>query len=119
MTSWSPMSSSASSPVSKGAASQQPLRMASGALSPPITSTAARTVPPRTGESVHVGRHLQRELRIDVSAVVACAVGELGVAALRAAHIVNRLERKVRTALSLAGFAVFLNPKHRRLLRAA
>src|SRR3954467_14893181 len=54
---------------------------------------------------------LQRELRVDVPAVVAGAVGELGVAALRAADVVDRLEGQVGPALALAGLGGFLDWK--------
>ena len=56
--------------------------------------------------------HLQRELGIDVTAVVACAVRKLGVAALGAADGMDGLERVVRSPLALAGFAVLLNREH-------
>src|SRR5438067_529414 len=41
---------------------------------------------------------LERQLGVDVSAIVTGHVGQLGVTALRAAHIVDGLERVVRSA---------------------
>src|SRR4051794_26527446 len=55
---------------------------------------------------------LQRQLRVDVAAVVAGAVWELGVAALGAGDVMDRLEGVVRAALALAGLAGLLNGKH-------
>ena len=55
---------------------------------------------------------LQSELGIDVPAVVAGAVRELGVAALWTADVVNGLQRLVRAALALARLANALNRKH-------
>src|SRR5687768_486051 len=107
----SPTSRIVSSGDSRCAASQQPFRMAAGALSPPITSTAARTVTPPcpqqklpvvscqlpagllhwqllTGNWQLFGLllDLKRELRVHVPAVVAGTMGELGGAALGTAH---------------------------------
>src|SRR5687767_932130 len=103
-----------SSPSSSGAASQQPLRIAAGALSPPITSTAARKgylLP-----EIKLSRlliDLQRELGVDVPAIVAGAVRQLGVAALWAAHVVDRLEGLMRSTLALAALGMFLDREHR------
>src|SRR5690349_14385868 len=55
---------------------------------------------------------LESQLRVDVAAVVAGRVGELGVAALGAADVVDRLERLVRTAFALARLADALNGQH-------
>src|SRR5215204_3781579 len=117
--------------------------MASGALSPPMTSTAARKQgspvcgagfqpapscgagfqpalgwcreagwKPAPQGSALVGVHLQRQLRVDVPAIVARAVGQLPGAALGAADVVDRLQRVVRAALALARLAGLLNGKH-------
>src|SRR5688572_11799407 len=59
---------------------------------------------------------LEGELRVDVPAVVAGAVGELGGAALGAADVVDRLQRVVGTALALAGLADLLYGLHDELL---
>src|SRR5688572_16972746 len=59
------------------------------------------------------------ELRIDVPAVLARGVRELGVAALGAADVVDRLEGQVGAALALARLAVLLNRKHDGLLPTA
>src|SRR2546428_3397 len=92
--------------------------MAPGALSPPMTSTAAR----KNGSSGFSRRglqpdllflvHLERKLRVHVAAVVAGGVGELGRAALGAADVVDRPQRVVGAALALAGLAVLLNGEH-------
>src|SRR5688500_1943023 len=128
----------ASPSSSRGAASQHPLRMAPGARSPPITSTAARTA--KLLQKAEVRRQraeseavcvlpsafrllpcvslrlvlidLKRQLGIHVAAVVSGGVGELGAAALLAAVVVNRLKRHVRATLALARLAVFLDRKH-------
>src|SRR4051794_21690565 len=112
--------------------------MAAGALSPPMTSTAARTLV--LPEFAHDARgavvkpqaeggastapcarvplrrlllfHRQRQLRVHIAAVVAGGVRELGVAALRAADVVDRLQRVVRTAFALARLADSLDRKH-------
>src|SRR4051794_35477837 len=128
-----------SSSVSSGAASQQPFRISPGAWSPPMTSTAARTDdPPGQRMKDEGGRlksaangrdssfillpssldfpflflDLQGQLGVDVPAVVAGAVRELGVAALGAGDVVDRLEGVVRAALALAGLAGLLDGKH-------
>src|SRR5688500_2674957 len=124
MTASSPTRKTTSSGPSSGAASQQPWRMASGALSPPMTSTAARkhallcgagfqpALLQREQERKQAGSphhkrlglvlvHLKRQLRVDVTAVVAGAVGELAGAALGAADVVDGLQRVVRAALAL------------------
>src|SRR5438034_32184 len=118
-----------SSAPSSGTASQQPLRISSGARSPPITSTAARTARlrsrhARVNRAVHQARarlrlvrlDLQGELGVDVAAVVAGGVRQLGAAALGAAYVMNRLEGQVGAALALAGLTVFLDGKHDELL---
>ena len=64
----------------------------------------------------HFAFHLQREFRVDVTAVVASTMRELSVATLRAAHIVNGLERVMRATLALARFADPLDRLHDRLL---
>src|SRR5687767_9058019 len=118
MTVSSPTRKTTSSGPSSGAASQQPWRMASGALSPPMTSTAARKhALLRRGQrgSRRLGLflvHLKRQLRVDVPAVVAGAVRELAGAALGTADVVDRLQRVVRAALALARLAGLLNGKH-------
>lgn len=55
---------------------------------------------------------LQRQLRINISAVIARAVRKLGLPTLRAAHIVNWLQCQVGAALALPRLAVFLNRLH-------
>jgi len=55
---------------------------------------------------------LEGEFGVHVAAVIAGGMRQLGVAALRTAHVMNRLERVVGAALALAGFAVALNRKH-------
>ena len=55
---------------------------------------------------------LKGELGIDVPAIIARTMRELGVTALRTTNIMNRLERQMSPALALAGFAVFLDGKH-------
>src|SRR5215213_3238358 len=93
--------------------------MAPGALSPPMTSTAAR----KNGSSGFVvgetfarlglvRLHVERELRVHVAAVVAGGVGKLGAAALGTADVVDGPQRVVRAALALAGLAVLLDGEH-------
>jgi len=61
---------------------------------------------------------LEHELGIDKAAVITSAVGKLGVAALRAAHVMDGSQRMVRAALALAGLADALDGLHERLLWA-
>src|SRR5687767_3649781 len=109
-----------SSSSSSGAASQHPLRMAAGARSPPMTSTAARTEVLRgscwRARSGLIRLDREGELGVDVTAVLARGVRELGVAALGASDVVDRLERQVGAALALARLAVLLDRKHDGLL---
>src|SRR5688500_2132187 len=126
----------ASPSSSRGAASQHPLRMAPGARSPPITSTAARAAKLLQKGEVRRQRaeseavcvlpsalrllpcvslrlvliDLKRRLAIHVAAVVAGGVGELGAAARRAAGVVRRPESRV--GVPLARLAVLLDRKH-------
>src|SRR5207249_3412101 len=58
----------------------------------------------------------QRQRGIDVPAVVARAMRELGVATLRAIDVMDGLERVMRTPLALASLAGLLNGKHETLL---
>src|SRR2546423_485921 len=104
-----------SSVASSGTASQHPERIASGALSPPMTSTAARknallrlaiACLARLDPGLRLVRvHLERQLRVDVAAVVAGGVGQLAGPALGTADVMDRPQRVVRAALSLARFA--------------
>src|SRR5262249_4399523 len=55
---------------------------------------------------------LKRQLGVDIAAVVACAVRELGVAALGATNVMNRLKGQMSPAFPLTRFAVFLDWKH-------
>src|ERR1051325_532583 len=89
----SPTSRTLSPEASNGAASQHPLRMAAGALSPPITSTATRTEISPVGAAC--GRpwggggtpplhplfgfllDMQRQLGIHIRAVITGAMREL------------------------------------------
>jgi hypothetical protein len=67
------------------------------------------------GSTQRLGRlrlHLKRELGVHVAAVIAGTVGELGAAALGTTDVVNRLERVMRAALSLAGFTDALDGLH-------
>jgi len=68
-----------------------------------------------TGASMNDGLlmiDLKRELGVHVPAVVAGGVRKLGVAALGAAHVVDRLEGLMSPALALARLGMFLDRKH-------
>src|SRR5258708_343663 len=86
-------------------------RWAAATRAPPMTSTAARTgvLPEALGLT---GFHLQRQLRVDVAAVITRRVRKLRASALRAPHVMDRLKGVVRTPLTLARFTVFLDRKH-------
>src|SRR5947209_4402279 len=101
-----------SSLARRGAASQQPWRMANGAWSPPMTSTAARTKKILL-ESGGFLIHLESKFGVHIAAIVAGTVRELGVAALGATDIMNGFQRQMGPAFPLARFAVFLDRKHR------
>ena len=58
--------------------------------------------------------HLQRQLGIDIPAIVAGAMGQLGVGTLRTADVMNRPQRVMRTPLTLAGLADFHDRLHAR-----
>ena len=56
---------------------------------------------------------LERQLGVHIPAVIAGTVRQLGVAALRAADVVDRLEGVMGPALALARLGMFLDGKHR------
>jgi hypothetical protein len=55
---------------------------------------------------------LKRQFWIHVAAVIAGAMRQLGISALRATDVVNRLERMMAAAFSFPGFADALNGLH-------
>ena len=59
--------------------------------------------------------HLQRQLGIDVTTIVASAMRQLGVGTLRAADVMDRPQRMMRTPLTLARLADFHDRLHDRL----
>jgi hypothetical protein len=56
--------------------------------------------------------HLQGKLGINVSAVVASAMGQLGISALRTTHVMNGRQGVMRAAFALTRLTVFLDRLH-------
>jgi hypothetical protein len=56
--------------------------------------------------------HLKRQFGIDVTAIVAGTVWELGVATLGAAHVMDRAQRMMGAAFALSRFADFHDGLH-------
>lgn len=72
----------------------------------------ARQPYPWSGESGLLIFHLQRQLGIDIPAIIAGAVWKLGVGTLRTAYVMNRPQRVMRTPLTLARLTDFHDRLH-------